>query len=224
GGAERLLGRGDMLYLPVDAGKPERIQGTFLADDELERIVEHWRQMLPGHTRPGQTWEPVTDEDDDHPEDDLLPQAEQVVREAGKASITLLQRRLGVGYARAGRLIDLLEAHGIIGPEVGGGRPREILSPELDMQVGARRLSPALSPRGPTASGAGAGASAGRSDTMLSGNPRGNIAPANSVTQAPRLPASGSHTPGHAQTQPDKRNSGITHARDTDEDVEELEW
>jgi DNA segregation ATPase FtsK/SpoIIIE-like protein len=136
GGAERLLGRGDMLYLPIDAGKPERIQGTFLADDELERIVEHWRQTPPGHVRPEQTWEPITDEDEDHPEDDLLPQAEQVVREAGRASITLLQRRLGVGYARAGRLIDLLEARGVIGPEIGGGRPREILAPELETQSG----------------------------------------------------------------------------------------
>jgi hypothetical protein len=135
GGAERLLGRGDMLYMPIDAGKPERIQGTFLADDELERIVEHWRQTPAGHTRPEQSWEPVRNEDEEHqPEDDLFTQAEQVVREAGKASITLLQRRLGVGYARAGRLIDLLEAHKIIGPADPSGRPREILAPALEMQ------------------------------------------------------------------------------------------
>ncbi len=138
GGAERLLGRGDMLYLPVDAGKPERIQGTFLADDELERIVEHWRQTPTRPATPDPSWKPTSDEDEARQlEDELLAQAEQVVREAGRASISLLQRRLGVGYARAGRLIDLLEAHKIIGPADPGGRPREIIAPELEAPDGA---------------------------------------------------------------------------------------
>src|ERR1051326_5469631 len=128
-----------MLYLPVDAGKPERIQGTFLADDELERIVEHWRQAQPTLARPEPTWEPIEDEDQEQPpEDDLLPQAEQVVREAGKATVSMLQRRLSIGYARAGRLIDLLEAHGVVGPELGGGPPREIIAPELAMPADPR--------------------------------------------------------------------------------------
>ncbi|HLW01719.1 MAG TPA: DNA translocase FtsK [Ktedonobacterales bacterium] len=224
GGAERLLGRGDMLYLPVDAGKPERVQGTFLADDELERIVEHWRQTPPRPVRPEQSWEPIDDEDEEHhPEDDLLPQAEQMVREAGKATITLLRRRLGVGYARAGRLIDLLEAHGVIGPDTGSGRPREIIAPETEPSSDAR-----LSGSGPFASGAGtnrtgAGTTGWQSDTMVPGNLRNSISPGNNLIQTPPQPPAGPHAPGHAQARPDKRNSGISNARDWDEDVEELE-
>jgi DNA segregation ATPase FtsK/SpoIIIE-like protein len=200
GGAERLLGRGDMLYQAIDAGKPERIQGTFLADDELERIVDHWRQTPPRPARPEQSWEPLPDEDDAQPlEDELLPQAEQVVREAGKATLALLQRRLGVGYARAGRLIDLLEAHRVIGPEI-SGRPREILPPEGASQPGWR------------------------SDTMLPGNLRGSISSGNNVMQTPPLPPSSPRASGRTQAQPHEHNSGITNARDTEEDIEELEW
>jgi DNA segregation ATPase FtsK/SpoIIIE-like protein len=122
GGAERLLGRGDMLYLPVDAGKPERIQCTFLADEELERIVTHWHHAPQMPLAPGHSWEPQDEDSQDAqaeappppPADDLLAQAEQIVRAAGTASISLLQRRLSIGYSRAARLIDLLEAQGII--------------------------------------------------------------------------------------------------------------
>ncbi|WP_052891161.1 DNA translocase FtsK [Thermogemmatispora carboxidivorans] len=133
GGAERLLGRGDMLYLPADAGKPERIQGAFVADEEIERLVTYWKEQASQH-RPGGSpeiepgWEVHEQEAEESPlDDELLEQAEQVVREYGRASISLLQRRLRVGYARAARLIDLLEAHGIIGPQESGGRAREVL-------------------------------------------------------------------------------------------------
>ncbi|WP_376796510.1 DNA translocase FtsK [Thermogemmatispora sp.] len=133
GGAERLLGRGDMLYLPADAGKPERIQGAFVADEEIERLVSYWKdqaaQRRPAgspEVEPG--WEIEEHEGEDSAlDDELLEQAEQVVREYGRASISLLQRRLRVGYARAARLLDLLEAHGIIGPQENGGRGREVL-------------------------------------------------------------------------------------------------
>ncbi len=237
GGAERLLGRGDMLYMPVDAGKPERIQGAFLADDELERIVEHWRQTPPLPARPEETWEPAEDDDEDNlPEDDLLAQAEQVVRDAGRASIALLQRRLGVGYARAGRLIDLLEARGIIGPPETGGRPREVISSESDTLHGgsaAHIASPApgaasLQPRAPASNGTGAGAPGGQSATMLPGNARGSPDPGKTLPRAAPLPPSSSHPSWYHSAQPDGRTSGITHARgsseDTDEDVEELKW
>src|SRR6059058_2960015 len=141
GGAERLLGRGDMLYLPADAGKPERIQGAFLADDEAEKLIAYWRQEAAAHAaaaNPGQPaalppevepgWEVSEHVSDDFElDDDLLEKAEEVVREYGKASISLLQRRLRIGYSRAARLIDLLEEHGIIGQDAGGGRGREIL-------------------------------------------------------------------------------------------------
>ena len=139
GGAERLLGRGDMLYLPADAGRPERIQGSFLTDDEAQRLAEYWQQQVIEHARslgvpstelnpqvePG--WElKVEHADDFELEDDLLDRAEDVVREQGRASISLLQRRLKVGYSRAARLIDLLEQRGIIGQSVDGGRAREV--------------------------------------------------------------------------------------------------
>jgi DNA segregation ATPase FtsK/SpoIIIE-like protein len=138
GGAERLLGRGDMLYLPADVGRPERIQGCFLADEEAEHLVQYWRQQAAERVvtsgvsavqpaiEPG--WElKEQDSDDDELDDELLEKAEEVVREYGKASISLLQRRLRVGYSRAARLIDLLEEQGIIGHSESGGRAREVL-------------------------------------------------------------------------------------------------
>src|SRR6266700_560383 len=147
GGAERLLGRGDMLYLPADAGKPERIQGAFLADDEAETLVNYWRQQAIAHAAPipssgappdveavSQAVEPGWEikeqpTDDFELEDDLLDKAEEIVREYERASISLLQRRLRIGYSRAARLIDLLEERGIISSadSPGGGRSREVL-------------------------------------------------------------------------------------------------
>jgi len=143
GGAERLLGRGDMLYLPADAGKPERIQGAFVADEEAEHLVAYWRQQATEHAaqiaaiegkvvtpgvEPG--WEVSEQTGDDFElEDDLLEQAEQVVQEYERASISLLQRRLKIGYSRAARLIDLLEERGTISRAEPGGRAREILEP-----------------------------------------------------------------------------------------------
>jgi DNA segregation ATPase FtsK/SpoIIIE-like protein len=144
GGAERLLGRGDMLYLPADAGRPERIQAAFLADEEAQALVDFWQQQATEFAsatvkdvadpnaatypavEPG--WE-IKDEPEDEFElnDDLLDKAEEIVLQEGKASISFLQRRLRVGYSRAARLIDLLEERGIIGQDAGGGRGREIL-------------------------------------------------------------------------------------------------
>ncbi len=139
GGAERLLGRGDMLYLPSDAGRPERIQGSFLADEEAESLVHYWREQATQHAvaanggqsidsdevqakiEPG--WElKEQDAEEFELDDDLLDKAEEVVREYEKASISLLQRRLKIGYSRAARLIDLLEERGIIGQSERGGR------------------------------------------------------------------------------------------------------
>src|SRR5436309_7755355 len=141
GGAERLLGRGDMLYMPADAGRPERIQGAFLSDDEAQALADSWRQQLATfdvepsvdstqiQTRPiiEPGWE-LKDEASDDPEleDDLLDKAEEIVREEGRASISLLQRRLRIGYSRAARLIDQLENRGIIGHSESGGRAREV--------------------------------------------------------------------------------------------------
>jgi len=145
GGAERLLGRGDMLYLPADAGRPERIQGAFLADDEAEKLVKYWHKqileynniMSQSENDPGAAtlidpmlisgWELKEEAADDFElDDELLDKAEEVVREQGRASISLLQRRLRVGYSRAARLIDLLENRGVIGHSEAGGRSREV--------------------------------------------------------------------------------------------------
>jgi DNA segregation ATPase FtsK/SpoIIIE-like protein len=148
GGAERLLGRGDMLYLPADAGKPERIQGAFVADDEAERLISYWKQQaieyattveanagkaLPRQDAPmvSPAVEPGWDvseyvSDEYELNDELLEQAEQVVYEYDRASISLLQRRLRIGYSRAARLIDLLEERGVIGRSEAGSRAREV--------------------------------------------------------------------------------------------------
>ncbi|TMC22240.1 MAG: DNA translocase FtsK [Chloroflexi bacterium] len=153
GGAERLLGRGDMLYLPADAGRPERIQGAFLADEEAERLVNYWRlqieersQMLNDSPASASVPVSVTSEpgweikeepaNEFELDDDLLEKAEEVVRESGRASISLLQRRLRIGYSRAARLIDLLEEQGVIGHFEPGGKAREILSGHHEADYG----------------------------------------------------------------------------------------
>jgi DNA segregation ATPase FtsK/SpoIIIE-like protein len=141
GGAERLLGRGDMLYLPADAGRPERIQGAFLSDEEANVLADYWRQQIIERAatiseesaqagvqlavEPG--WE-LKDQPSQEFEldDELLDKAEEIVCEYGRASISLLQRRLRVGYSRAARLIDLLEQRGIIGQSESGGRGRAV--------------------------------------------------------------------------------------------------
>lgn len=126
GGAEKLLGRGDMLYLPVGASKPLRVQGTFVTDEEVESIVqfvkkqqeaEYNEEMIPS-SQDTQQSEEITDE--------LYPQAVKLVVEAQTASVSLIQRRLRVGYTRAARLMDMMEANGVVGPYE-GSKPREVL-------------------------------------------------------------------------------------------------
>ncbi|MFC1662618.1 DNA translocase FtsK [Patescibacteria group bacterium] len=129
GGAEKLLGRGDMLFVSSDMSKPKRLQGAFVSDKEIERVVK----MLKGEGRPNYDMEVTTKPVpappgtiDDLDEDELLGDAQEVIMQAGKASASLLQRRLRIGYARAARILDLLEERGIIGPGE-GAKPREIL-------------------------------------------------------------------------------------------------
>ncbi len=134
GGAEKLLGRGDMLWSPPDLSKPKRLQGAFLSDEEIKRVVD----FLKGEEAP-QYNEEITAKQQGNfiftgsaplPEDSdpLLAEAKEVILQAGKASASLLQRRLKVGYARAARLLDLLEQAGFIGPG-DGAKPRDILVP-----------------------------------------------------------------------------------------------
>lgn len=134
-GAEQLLGRGDMLYQPTDASKPSRIQGSFVSDEEIERVVAFWKEQRPQEAEPissVQLHMPLAwrEEAEEELEDDLLPDAVDLVRKHRRASAALLQRRLRVSYNRAARLIDLLEQRGIVGPQE-QGRSREVLiSPE----------------------------------------------------------------------------------------------
>lgn len=132
GGAEKLLGKGDMLFLPMGASKPKRIQGAFVSDKEVERIVEfvkqgidvHYNEDIIEHIENGAEQDAAPA--DDTSADELLPQAIEIVVESGQASVSLLQRKLKIGYARAGRLVDQLEERGIIGPHE-GSKPRRVL-------------------------------------------------------------------------------------------------
>jgi S-DNA-T family DNA segregation ATPase FtsK/SpoIIIE len=135
-GAERLLGRGDMLYLPPDAAKPVRIQGAFVEDNDVHFIVGHWHAVTP-IPQYAQEWLDLPSSsgvangaDGGYEDDPLMEKALAVVREQGVASASMLQRRLRIGYNRAARLIEQMEDDGIIGPADGiKGRP------VLDMDV-----------------------------------------------------------------------------------------
>jgi S-DNA-T family DNA segregation ATPase FtsK/SpoIIIE len=125
-GAERLLGRGDMLFLPPDAAKPQRIQGAFIEDKDVHYIVKHWHQVAPVPQYAKEWLElPSSNPGEDGDEEDpLMEQALEVVRQQGTASASMLQRRLRIGYNRAARLIEQMEDEGIIGPADGiKGRP-----------------------------------------------------------------------------------------------------
>ncbi|MGG1963230.1 FtsK/SpoIIIE family DNA translocase [Bacillus pumilus] len=126
GGAEKLLGRGDMLFLPVGANKPVRVQGAFLSDEEVEHVVDHvitqqkaqyQEEMIP------------TEETQDQlaaVDDDLYDEAVELIIGMQTASVSMLQRRFRIGYTRAARLIDAMEERGVVGPYE-GSKPREVL-------------------------------------------------------------------------------------------------
>jgi DNA segregation ATPase FtsK/SpoIIIE, S-DNA-T family len=162
-GAERLLGRGDMLFQSPDAPSPLRMQGVYVSDHELQRLVRYWKGArgfeMPTVTADAAPMEPssllamgqgasasggaplrqsplpqlaplIAEPFEARPEgeDELLDEAIKAVREMKKASISLLQRRLRIGYTRAARLIDVLEEKGIIGPAESGAKPREVIN------------------------------------------------------------------------------------------------
>ncbi|WP_337926673.1 DNA translocase FtsK [Paenibacillus caui] len=126
-GAEKLLGRGDMLFMPMGASKPVRVQGAFMSDQEVETIVHYVSGQ--GQAEYDESLVPEVDESQqEHEEvlDELYDQAVQIILEAKQASVSLLQRRMRVGYTRAARLIDSMEARGVVGPYE-GSKPREVL-------------------------------------------------------------------------------------------------
>jgi len=125
-GAESLLGRGDMLFLNPEVGSPIRAQGVWVTDQEIERIIAFWQKnsTTNNETPP---WETLLSEPEENGDDALLEQAIGVVRASQRASASLIQRRLKIGYPRAARLLDQLEEMGIVGPSQGGGRERDVL-------------------------------------------------------------------------------------------------
>lgn len=128
-GAERLLGRGDMLFLPIDASKPTRIQGCFVTEAEIEALADFWRaQESPTYLlNPVDFDAPVSGEfEEDDAEDELYSAAVRLVVAHGQASTSMLQRRFKIGYGRAARLLDLMERRGIVGP-LDGAKPRQVL-------------------------------------------------------------------------------------------------
>jgi S-DNA-T family DNA segregation ATPase FtsK/SpoIIIE len=146
-GAEKLLGRGDMLFQAPDAPLPVRMQGVYLSDEEIDRIVQHWRKeadKMPDALKASSgtdggasftaTQKPLfsAEEEKDDEVDDLYDEAVELVRDMEKASISLLQRHLRIGYTRAARLIEAMEERGIVGEHEGGSAPREVLEDEED--------------------------------------------------------------------------------------------
>jgi S-DNA-T family DNA segregation ATPase FtsK/SpoIIIE len=140
GGAEKLLGKGDMLYVPPEAQKPKRVQGVYVSDDEIEAVVKFWtagrfEKLKPEkfdaaleaaleqatHLAPdGSTPEAAGD-------DPMLDKAIEVAKESRTLSTSMLQRKLGIGYPRAARVMDLLEERGVVGPAEPGGKSRDVL-------------------------------------------------------------------------------------------------
>ena len=130
-GAEKLLGNGDMLYLPKNLPNPIRLQGAFISEAETERVASYWRQFAKGDEQLELAEEVVAAPDDDAPiDDDLFQKAKDLVIIHQQGSISLLQRRLRVGYARAARLIDMLEQAGVVGPFEGSKARRVLVSRE----------------------------------------------------------------------------------------------
>ena len=139
-GAEKLVGKGDMLYAPIGAGKPTRIQGTFVTDEEREEVINFVKEQgLADYNKAIQdeiersvdkdakkAEAEADDEEDSGDLDELFNEAVEVVLESKLASVSLLQRRLKLGYSRAARIVDQLEEQGIVGP-FEGSKPRAVL-------------------------------------------------------------------------------------------------
>ncbi len=141
-GAEKLLGKGDMLFSPVGATRPTRVQGSFISDAETERLVEFWRvQAQPEYLEElVHAGEEDSSAEEGPGRDALLADAARLIVRAGYASVSLLQRKMRIGYVRAARLVDQLEEKGIVGPAQ-GSNPREILATLNDLDRILRQTS-----------------------------------------------------------------------------------
>ena len=130
-GAEKLLGKGDMLFLPIGASKPTRIQGAFLTDEEVERVVDFVISQQKAQYQENMIPDDEPEGGPDEVDDELFDEAVKLVVDMQTASVSMLQRRFRIGYARAARLIDAMEARQIVGPYE-GSRPREVLISKSD--------------------------------------------------------------------------------------------
>ncbi|MCH7758880.1 DNA translocase FtsK 4TM domain-containing protein [Patescibacteria group bacterium] len=126
-GAEKLLGRGDMLFISPELSKPKRLQGAYVSDQEIKSIVDYLKNITETHYESAVTEYQATTQKGfgELKQDEMLPQAREIVIQTSKASASFLQRRLRIGYARAARLLDLLEEEGTIGP-ADGAKPRDV--------------------------------------------------------------------------------------------------
>ena len=139
GGAESLLGHGDMLFRPVGTSRLQRLQGAYVSEEEILAITDHWRGQGKPQMREELMERPEPVEDPlDQDADDMLERAIEMVVQQGTASVSLLQRRLGVGYARAGRLVDAMEQMGVVSGHE-GSKPRSVLVGEGDLDRILRR-------------------------------------------------------------------------------------
>lgn len=138
-GAEKLLGKGDMLFNPIGASKPVRIQGAFISDDEVEALVQ-FIKARSGPPKYDETilsvQEETVQDDEGFDEDELLPNAISLILETGTASTSMLQRKLRIGFTRAGRIMDTLESLGVVGPNLGSKARELIMSPaEIEEKI-----------------------------------------------------------------------------------------
>lgn len=138
-GAEKLVGKGDMLFNPMGMGKPIRVQGTYVSDGEVNDVIQFVKGQVEN---PGAGYnadiltriERSNGPDGAEEADDLLPEAIDLVVRSGQASVSMLQRRFRIGYNRAARIVDMMEARGIIGPQ-DGSRPRQVLMTEAELEA-----------------------------------------------------------------------------------------
>lgn len=156
-GAEALLGMGDMLYKPVSASRTSRVQGAFITEAEVSRVVSACRDGENGEGLGPSYVEEVTEpkqdpKENEEPDDDLLPEAASFVVSTQQASVSAVQRRFRVGYSRAGRIIDALERKGVVGPYE-GSKSRSVLATELELEHvfgnGEEKLSEKDKPEAP---------------------------------------------------------------------------
>lgn len=144
-GAEKLLGRGDMLFIPMGANKPKRVQGAFISDSEVQEITDFVRKQQDANYVDEMIPTEEAKVGNGGGSDELYEDAFSIVRELETASISLLQRRFRIGYNRAANIMDDLEANGIVGPQE-GSKPREVLVMSTEEEEAAEEMQPAEEP------------------------------------------------------------------------------